>query len=269
LQNGTSNEVIYKKKRKERKKALGRVAYTSSPSTQEAGAEAGAEGQRGRGAEGQRGGREEAEAERQRGREAERQRGRGRGRGRGRQISEFKTSLFYRGSSRTARVIQRDPVLKTNKQTKHKGKTHSIWFYLYLISRMGKSPEKEEAIKALSRAGGMWKGWEWVQDFSFFSFFFFFFFLVFRDRVSLYSPGCPGTHSVDWAGLELRNPPASASQVLGLKVCTTTPGSRFFLFIYLCMCAHVHPVAWCSVGVGRTDYPWEVVLSFYHGGPGA
>jgi hypothetical protein len=37
-----------------------------------------------------------------------------------------------------------------------------------------------------------------------------------RDRVSLYSPGCPGTHSVDQAVLELRNPPASASRVLGL-----------------------------------------------------
>ncbi|GAB1289763.1 DNA-directed RNA polymerase II subunit RPB2 [Apodemus speciosus] len=36
--------------------------------------------------------------------------------------------------------------------------------------------------------------------------------------VSLYSLGCPGTHSVDQAALELRNPPASASQVLGLKV---------------------------------------------------
>jgi hypothetical protein len=33
---------------------------------------------------------------------------------------------------------------------------------------------------------------------------------------------CPGTHSVDQAGLELRNPPAFASQVLGLKACTTT-----------------------------------------------
>jgi hypothetical protein len=42
-------------------------------------------------------------------------------------------------------------------------------------------------------------------------------FVLFRDRVSLYSLGCPGTHSVDQAGLELRNPPASASQVLGLK----------------------------------------------------
>ncbi|GAB1285052.1 KAT8 regulatory NSL complex subunit 1-like protein [Apodemus speciosus] len=30
--------------------------------------------------------------------------------------------------------------------------------------------------------------------------------------VSLCSPSCPGTHSVDQAGLELRNPPASASQ---------------------------------------------------------
>jgi hypothetical protein len=45
-----------------------------------------------------------------------------------------------------------------------------------------------------------------------------------RAWVSLYSSDCPGTHSVDQAGLELRNPPASASQLLGLKVCTTTPG---------------------------------------------
>jgi hypothetical protein len=36
-----------------------------------------------------------------------------------------------------------------------------------------------------------------------------FWFLVFQDRVCLYSPGCPGTHFVDQAGLELRNPPAS------------------------------------------------------------
>jgi hypothetical protein len=47
-------------------------------------------------------------------------------------------------------------------------------------------------------------------------------FVCFRDRVSLYSPGCPGTHFVDQAGLELRNLPASASQVLGLKACATT-----------------------------------------------
>jgi hypothetical protein len=46
--------------------------------------------------------------------------------------------------------------------------------------------------------------------------------------VSLCSPGCPGTHSVDQAGLELRNPPASASRVLGLKACATTPGSSLY-----------------------------------------
>ena len=43
----------------------------------------------------------------------------------------------------------------------------------------------------------------------------------FRDKISLYSPGCPGTHFVDQAGLELRNSPASASRVLELKACAT------------------------------------------------
>jgi hypothetical protein len=52
--------------------------------------------------------------------------------------------------------------------------------------------------------------------------------VVFRDRISLYSPGCPGTHFVDQAGLELRNPPASVSRVLGLKACATMP-SKFIL----------------------------------------
>jgi hypothetical protein len=52
-----------------------------------------------------------------------------------------------------------------------------------------------------------------------------------RDWVSLYSPGCPGTHSVDQAGLALRDPPASASWVLGLKVdfwVPTMPGTPHF-----------------------------------------
>jgi hypothetical protein len=61
-----------------------------------------------------------------------------------------------------------------------------------------------------------------VTVFSVFGFLFFCFFWFFRDRVSLYSPGYPGTHFVDQAGLKLRNPPASASQVLGLKACPTT-----------------------------------------------
>jgi hypothetical protein len=48
--------------------------------------------------------------------------------------------------------------------------------------------------------------------------------LGFSSRVSLCSPGCPGTRSVDQAGLELRIPPASASQVLGLKNEPLLPG---------------------------------------------
>jgi hypothetical protein len=66
-------------------------------------------------------------------------------------------------------------------------------------------------------------------------FFSFLFFCFSQDRVSLCSPGCPGTHFVDQAGLELRNPPASAFQVLGLKECVTMPG--FVLFFetgFLC-----------------------------------
>jgi hypothetical protein len=42
-------------------------------------------------------------------------------------------------------------------------------------------------------------------------FWFWFLVLVFRDRVSLYSPACPGTHFVDQAGPELRNPPCRCS----------------------------------------------------------
>jgi hypothetical protein len=63
-----------------------------------------------------------------------------------------------------------------------------------------------------------------LEQIRMFSFYFIFclFVLFFRDRVSLCSPGRPGTHSVDQAGFEFRNLPASASRVLGLKACATT-----------------------------------------------
>jgi hypothetical protein len=38
---------------------------------------------------------------------------------------------------------------------------------------------------------------------------------------------------VDQAGLELRNPPASASRVLGSKACTTTPGLYWLVLCQL------------------------------------
>jgi hypothetical protein len=50
--------------------------------------------------------------------------------GRGRQISEFEASLVYKVSSRTARAIQRNPVLKNrtkqNKTKQNKTKQNSL-----------------------------------------------------------------------------------------------------------------------------------------------
>lgn len=43
----------------------------------------------------------------------------------------------------------------------------------------------------------------------------------FQDKVSLCTPGCPGTLSVDQAALELKRSPTSAWKVLRLKACTT------------------------------------------------
>jgi hypothetical protein len=54
----------------------------------------------------------------------------------------------------------------------------------------------------------------------FFSFFFFFFFETGFLYIAL--AVLELTHSVDQVGLELRNPPVSDSEVLGLKACTTT-----------------------------------------------
>jgi hypothetical protein len=42
--------------------------------------------------------------------------------GRGRQISEFEADLVYKVSSRTARAIQRNPVLKNQNEKKKKKK---------------------------------------------------------------------------------------------------------------------------------------------------
>ena len=70
------------------------------------------------------------------------------------------------------------------------------------------------------------------------SIFLFLFFLW--DRVSLCLPGCPGTHFVDQAVLELRNPPASASRVLGLKSCSTR--TRLPLFLYSIYILIVTPI---------------------------
>jgi hypothetical protein len=97
-------------------------------------------------------------------------------------------------------------------------------------------------------------------------FFFFFLVLLFQDRVSLYSPGCPGTHFVDQVGLKLRNLPASASQVLGLKACTTTGWSSFLGSFQLLAIINkpamniVEHVSLLPVGASSGYIPGEVLL---------
>jgi hypothetical protein len=59
---------------------------------------------------------------------------------------------------------------------------------------------------------------------------FFFLFWFFETGFLCVALAVLERHSVDQAGLELRNLPASASQVLGLKACATTPGKNY-LFV--------------------------------------
>lgn len=56
----------------------------------------------------------------------------------------------------------------------------------------------------------IWKFGHQIFFLPIFNFFFFLFGLVFQDRVYLCSPGWPGSHSLDQAGLELRDQPVSA-----------------------------------------------------------
>jgi hypothetical protein len=78
---------------------------------------------------------------------------------------------------------------------------------------------------------------------------FFYLFIFFQDRLFLCSPGCPETHFVDQAGLELRNPPSTASRVLGLKACATTPGSMFFSL-------DIFPTGCCKVEYSGISFPY-------------
>jgi hypothetical protein len=89
----------------------------------------------------------------------------------------------------------------------------------------------------------VWMGW-WLA-FKLSVHFCLFVCLFFRDRVSLCSSGCPGTHFIDQAGLELRNPPICASQVLVLKASSTT--------------------AWLWVFIWNTSLPRNSSPCSYHG----
>jgi hypothetical protein len=58
---------------------------------------------------------------------------------------------------------------------------------------------------------------------------FFFFFGFFETGFLCVAPAVLKLNSVDQAGLELRNPPPPASQVLGLKVCVRHHAQRAHL----------------------------------------
>jgi hypothetical protein len=102
------------------------------------------------------------------------------------------------------------------------------------LCRLQQGPLLNARTKLGKARGSAWESEQTLrrENFLFIYYLFIYLFLFFRDRVSLRSSDCPGTHFVDQAGLELRNPPASASQVLGLKACTTTPGDKIFKSIF-------------------------------------
>jgi hypothetical protein len=85
--------------------------------------------------------------------------------------------------------------------------------------------------------------------------------------VFLCSPGCPRTHFVDQAGLELRNPPVSASRVLELKACATTArlDKTFFTDKYFpCL---VGSSADCLVWFDVVHFCFVGFIFFFYSGP--
>ena len=118
--------------------------------------------------------------------------------------------------------------------------------------------------------------WKFLFFFPFFLFLSFSFFFFFWDRVFLYISGCPETHSVEQAGLELRNPPATASWVLALKVCATTPGpelsilmSFIFKFVFLNLtpsfnCYNIQILVYNKIEVSSAKYSQLNEYSYWH-----
>jgi hypothetical protein len=115
---------------------------------------------------------------------------------------KFGASLIYRVSSRTARAIQRNPVLKNQKRKKKKKE----------------KKRKRLVICSSSLRKGI-----------------FFFFLMGRGFWFFFSRQCFSVYAqLSWnqADLQLRHGPAFASQVL-LKVCATIPIVGFIFVISL------------------------------------
>jgi hypothetical protein len=84
--------------------------------------------------------------------------------GRGRQISEFKASLVYKVSSRTARATQRNPVLKKQDKRKNKQKKEgsTIFFTATKKKKLRTIEEKDESPMSVSRKTGCLHAEEWT-----------------------------------------------------------------------------------------------------------
>jgi hypothetical protein len=85
--------------------------------------------------------------------------------------------------------------------------------------------------------------------FDIYLFIYLFIYFWFFETGFLCSPGCPGAHFVDQAGLKLKNLPASASQVLGLMACATTARPIFFFFFFLDL--FILASQWWPTALGR------------------
>jgi hypothetical protein len=82
----------------------------------------------------------------------------------------------------------------------------------------------------------------WIYIRFFVLFYLFIYLFIFETGFLCIVLADPGIHSVYQAGLELRNPPASASRVLGLKACTATPSCFFFFQMsnFCCFCCFLY-----------------------------
>jgi len=192
--------------------------------------------------------------------------------GRQRQVGlgEFEVSMVYRVSPKTAR-----PLLQIEKPCLQKRKIYcqvfhfvheTLWNLTFLFTdRLGFYIFRwylQDASKAhipfqfhllclgisLKCYSFMLKWWScsWFHSSQTFHFILqlfvcFCFCFPFWGSVSLSSPGCPGTHPVDQVGFELKDPHASASGVLGLKMRAPRPShfSTSFLSVYVFVCLFV------------------------------
>jgi hypothetical protein len=89
-------------------------------------------------------------------------------------------------------------------------------------------------------------------------------FFVCLSQVLLCSSGCPGTHSVNQTGLELRNSPVSPPQVLGFKgVRHHHVQLRLIIFVLDKYVFYLHVSIPCAGALGvqkRASDPLELVL---------